>query len=323
MAAGAHAPAQRTRQRENHKITNITQGEIPTNWGFRKTESPAGGRGDQQDKGLYEDLSSPTVSTSAVLTVLAIAAHEKRNVAVVDITGAYLNADMGMEVAVHMRLDPVVSGLMMRLCNDYACFADERGCIVVRLQKALYGCIKSAALWHDNLSATMSELGYEKNKHEGCVFNKRKDGIQCTVALHVDDLLITSMSAPLIDELCEGLKIKYGEISRSDGPVVNYLGMTFDLRVKGEATVTMTRYIQNTLEGSETTGLVASPAIDQLFDVRDIARVEEEERAKFHSMVAKLLYLAKRTKPECLTAVSFLATRVTKCTADDVGKAVA
>ena len=37
-------------------------------------------------------------------------------------------------------------------------------------------------------------------------------------------------------------------------------------------------------------------------------------------MVAKLLYLAKRTKPECLTAVSFLATRVTRCTADDIGK---
>ena len=41
---------------------------------------------------------------------------------------------------------------------------------------------------------------------------------------------------------------------------------------------------------------------------------------KFHNMVAKLLYLAKRTKPECLTAVSFLAMRVTRCTADDIGK---
>ena len=114
--------------------------------------------------------------------------------------------------------------------------------------------------------------------------------------------------------------MKYGEISRSDGPVVNYLGMTFDLRVKGEARVTMKRHIQDTLEGSGTTGLAASPAIEQLFDVRDVSRVEEEEWAKFHSMVAKLLYLVKRTEPECLTAVSFLATRVTKCTADDVGK---
>ena len=83
------------------------------------------------------------------------------------------------------------------------------------------------------------------------------------------------------------------------------LGMTFDLGVRGEAKVTMKGYKQDALDGSGSTWPAASPAIDQLFDVRDIAHVTEEERAKFHSMVAKLLYLAKGTKPECLTAVSF------------------
>lgn len=32
--------------------------------------------GDQQDKELYDDLSSPTVSTSAVFTMLIVSAHE-------------------------------------------------------------------------------------------------------------------------------------------------------------------------------------------------------------------------------------------------------
>lgn len=36
--------------------------------------------------------------------------------------------------------------------------------------------------------------------------------------------------------------------------------------------------------------------------------------------MAKLLYLAKRVRPECLTAVSFLATRVTSCDIDDMAK---
>jgi hypothetical protein len=43
----------------------------------------------------------------------------------------------------------------------------------------------------------------------------------------------------------------------------------------------------------------------------------EQRRKDFHSTVAKMLYLAKRTRPECLTAVAYLATRVTKCTEDD------
>jgi hypothetical protein len=33
--------------------------------------------------------------------------------------------------------------------------------------------------------------------------------------------------------------------------------------------------------------------------------------------VAKILYLAKRTRPECFTAVAYLATRASRCTEDD------
>ena len=43
-------------------------------------------------------------------------------------------------------------------------------------------------------------------------------------------------------------------------------------------------------------------------------------RVWFHRIVEKLLYVAKRIRPECLTAVSFLSTRVTKCDEDDVEK---
>ena len=75
--------------------------------------------GDQQDKGLYEGLSSPTVSTSAVFTLLAVAAHEKRRVAVVDISGAYLNADMSQDVPVHMRLDRIMSDIIIDIDPTY------------------------------------------------------------------------------------------------------------------------------------------------------------------------------------------------------------
>jgi dihydroxyacetone kinase DhaKLM complex PTS-EIIA-like component DhaM len=55
-----------------------------------------------QDKSLYEDLSSPTVSTSAVFAIIAIAAHEGRQAAVVDIGSAFLNAEMPKSVPVYM-----------------------------------------------------------------------------------------------------------------------------------------------------------------------------------------------------------------------------
>lgn len=64
-----------------------------------------------------------------------------------------------------------------------------------------------------------------------------------------------------------------------------------------------------------------SPATDGFFETRVGAElVAESVRSWFHSVVAKLSYLAKRAKPECLTAVAYLATRVTRCTTDDVEK---
>ena len=64
-----------------------------------------------------------------------------------------------------------------------------------------------------------------------------------------------------------------------------------------------------------------TPATDMLFTVRDDTELcTEVERVRFHSTTAKLLYICKRVRPECLTAVSFLTTRVHKCDTDDLAK---
>lgn len=128
--------------------------------------------GDQQDKNLYDDLSSPTVSTSAVLTIAAVCAHEQRHAAVVDIGGAFLNASMTTGVPVHMRLDKTMSDFLIALDSTYSKFTDDRGRIVVLLKKALYGCVESAALCYMNQRKSMTALGYTCNESDICVFNR-------------------------------------------------------------------------------------------------------------------------------------------------------
>jgi Reverse transcriptase (RNA-dependent DNA polymerase) len=131
---------------------------------------------------------------------------------VVDIGGAFLNAEMKTGVPVHMRLDRAMSDLLIRLQPSYKRFQDAKGCIVVLLNRALYGCVESAALWYDNLRKTMMSLGYERNPHDICVFNKiSEQGVQCTATVHVDDLLITSINEGMIESLAEGLRVRYGE----------------------------------------------------------------------------------------------------------------
>jgi hypothetical protein len=84
----------------------------------------------------------------------------------------------------------------------------------------------------------------------------------------------------------------------------------------------MNRYIKEVLTaGADIKGTARTPATTDLFSVDDSSkRASEKESIMFHSTVAKLLYLAKRVRPDLLTAISFLATRVRNPTKQDLEK---
>ena len=63
----------------------------------------------------------------------------------------------------------------------------------------MYGCIESALLWYETLRDSLLSIGMEANPEDPCVFNIKRDGAQCTVAVYVDDLLITSQSETLTE----------------------------------------------------------------------------------------------------------------------------
>jgi len=70
-------------------------------------------------------------------------------------------------------------------------------------------------------------------------------------------------------------------------------------------------------------GLVGAetPANNNIFVVDKRAPLlSEKERKNFHTLVAKILFLSKRARPEVSTANSFLCTRVTKATEEDKKK---
>ena len=81
----------------------------------------------------------------------------------------------------------------------------------------------------------------------------------------------------------------------------------------------MTGYVEDMMKESGTIGGARTPTTEGLFDTRDDAvPASEEDRIRFHRLVAKGLYLGKRVRPDFMTALAFLATRVTRCTADDL-----
>jgi hypothetical protein len=80
---------------------------------------------------------------------------------------------------------------------------------IVRLDKALYGCVESAKLWYDELCSTLLDLGYARNAVDQSVFNKGVGMNQCTACVHVGDLMITCCEDSTIEALLAGLTDKY------------------------------------------------------------------------------------------------------------------
>lgn len=88
-----------------------------------------------------------------------------------------MNADTNTGINVYMRFDGTMSKMLIKLDGRYNKYCDAKGNIVVRLDKALYGCVESAALWYENLSETLRKERFIENEYEICVYNKWANGL--------------------------------------------------------------------------------------------------------------------------------------------------
>ena len=112
---------------------------------FLKLKSRQVAGGDQQDRALYEDVSSPTTPITVIVIVLTIAAAENRHLVTMDVAGAYLNASMS-SVVVLMYYETALVAMLCELVPEYKKFVMKGGRMMVKLDKSLYGCIESAKL---------------------------------------------------------------------------------------------------------------------------------------------------------------------------------
>ena len=237
------------------------------------------------------------MSTAATFIVAALAARDPRVVTTADIGGAYLNAPIG-DYLIFMKLDSLLTNILITLAPYYKNFVDEKNEVVVQLDSALYGCGPSSKLWYEDLSGTLQKIGFKINPSGACVFNMGDGDEQCTICVYVDDLLITCKNSDTIDGVIDKLVEAYEDVKVNRGKKHSYLGMTFDFSELNKVKISMEGYIADLLRYYNVTNHAATPATTHLFDIRKESELlQEDERIEFHSAVAKLLYLAKRVRP--------------------------
>eukprot|EP00804_Cyclotella_cryptica_P008907 CCRYP_012017-RA/>CCRYP_012017-RA protein AED:0.23 eAED:0.23 QI:0/0/0/0.75/0.33/0.25/4/0/1155 len=280
-----------------------------------------------------ENAASPTFGTDSVFITSVIEAHEGRHVVTLDIPGAFLHASM--DEMVHMLLRGELAELMVKV--DPVLYLpyitkNTRGepIMFVKMQKAMYGMLRSSLLFYQKLVEDLEAFRFELNPYDPCIANKIVNGEQMTLTWHVDDLKVSHRDSFELTKFILYLVRIYGnQITVNRGKYHDYLGMDLDYLVAGKLRVSMIKYVDKILNefSQAITKTSSTQAAEHLFQIRDPEEVEkqgkflsEEYARHFHHTVAQLLFISTRARRDIQTVVAFLTTRVKKPDKDDWGK---
>jgi hypothetical protein len=239
------------------------------------------GRGcaDGRRQKLYsnkEDASLPTVSIESVMLTSIIEASKKRDIATVDVPGAFLQADM--DEIVHMKITGTMVDILVKLqpskYKKFVLMENEKNVLYVQLNKALYGTLQAALLFWRKLTAKLQEWGSEINPYDWCIANRIINNSQCTIVWHVDDLKISHVDPDVVASVIGKFSEAFGKeapLTVNQGSSHEYLCMNLDFSQEDKIIIRIQAYIQELLSKvpEDMGGVASSPAAGHLFLVND------------------------------------------------------
>ena len=301
--------------------------------GVLKGRTCADGSGQRKYLKQDESVASPTAALESLIMSLVIDAYEGRDVAVFDIPGAYLQAKLSPKDNNEKVLMKLVGDFVDIMCGvnpehkKNVVYENGRKVLYMEVLQAIYGCIESALRWYELFSKTLVKEGWTINPYDKCVANKLINGKQCTIVWYVDDNKVSHKDPKVVTKVIELMKVHFGNLTVTRGNKHRFLGMNItvhprdkiEIEMKDQLQKAIDMFIQN--EGEDVIEEVTSPATRKLREVNPECELLSEDKSDaFHSIVALLLWIMKRARPDLETAISYLCTRVSKSNLDDWGK---
>jgi hypothetical protein len=164
------------------------------------------------------------------------------------------------------------------------------------------------------------EMGFARSKADECLYVKKATEGLLTVAVHVDDLLLTAPTRALQEWFEIELQSQF-EITMQHGNL-SYIGLNITQR-KDEILITQDKHIQELIKKYNFSNLrkyPKTPAGSDLFtDDNDSIPID---KSTYLSIIMSLMYIGRLTRPDILMPVSYLATKSSNPSAQDYSKAL-
>ena len=277
--------------------------------------------GETKDRCTAEVTNTYTPHQSSLHLNAAIAHSEKRHVRTWDVKAAFLKAKVKRELYVRAPKD-LVDSLLQIDEKKFRPFVLKDGTMWAKVNKAVYGTGDAARLWYMLVKKTLLDNGFVMNPYDRCVFNKIFKGFQITLSVHIDDFKGSCKLEDGLDYVYDILQKNFQTVKQTTGKIIHYLGMVYDYTNESYVAVTAPNFLNGVVSFYNVTEFADFPAESTLRILDENSpRLAGSTAEKFHSLAYKLLYLAKRCRPDLLPAAQFFTTRVSISTEQDMGKA--
>ena len=246
---------------------------------------------EQQENRDYHDTFVSVIKLMSYKAIFALTATLNWNVKQINVKIAFL-------------YDNVQETIYVRQFDDFS----KNDIKVYKLNKALYELKQFLRIWYQHFSKYIKKLELILIESNESVFMNVKKGI--TVALYVNDILITDLSKIGIQRIKKALNDKFYMFDL--GPCVYYLDMT----VKRDRVVDILRlrqavYVTRFLKHFNCWSL--NPAFTPLKTSRKLQSARENYVASrklcedYQSAVRSLMYIMLKTRPNIAYAVSLVS----------------
>ncbi|EDK44043.1 conserved hypothetical protein [Lodderomyces elongisporus NRRL YB-4239] len=251
-------------------------------------------RGFSQIHGIdYEATFAPVIRYESMRIMLAIAAQYKMQVHQMDVTTAFLNAELDEEI-------------YMKQIEGYE--DPKHKDKVLKLNKSLYGLKQAPLAWNQKINEVLIGLGFKRNSVEYCLYSRKSSVSFSIVALYVDDLLIAATTDDALksikEELMKAFKMK--DLGRVD----KFLGLNIHQTKEHTIKITLQDYIDKMLKefGMEDCKAEITPTVtsQDLSNINDTQK-RFEDGTQYRSLVGKLLFAANTVRYDISYIVGVLS----------------
>ncbi len=258
-------------------------------------------KGFTQKQGIdFNETFAPVAKFTTIRTMTAIAAVEGYKIKQLDVSTAYLHAD-------------VEEDLYMEQPKGFE-FEGENGTkLVCKLRKSLYELKQSGRNWNKKLDSWLKNYGFIASKADPCLYILRKEQDILIIAVYVDDIISMDNNPNLRQDFVDKLGNSFKIVDIGDAKWI--LATKLEKLENGEIHLDQQKYLNDVLEryGMADCKEMSTPAVSG--QIEDSAPFTDS--TLYMSLVGSLIYLSVVSRPDISYAVGKVSQKMSNPTQSD------